>query len=172
MRMTRAILLSALLALSPAAFAAQPSGAQIDRLLDVMDYERMKEQMLQQMSGAMRGYAGSLLGEDATDADRLRLQQVMDRQMALMDKAMAWDTVGPIYRKVYAEVFTDTEVQAMIDFYSSPAGAAILEKMPLAMGRTMQEMQPHMQTLMRAMQQNLQQELQAKPAAATDAGAG
>ena len=160
--------LTALLLLSaPFAQAAQPSDAQIDQLLQVMNYEEMKAGILKQMGTGMRDMAASMLPKDVSDKDRARFDRVMNQQMAFAEKLMAWENIGPIYRKVYGEVFTAEEVQAMIDFYASEQGQSMLKKMPLAMGRTMQEMQPLLQSMMVDMKKTLENEF--KPGASTTA---
>jgi hypothetical protein len=51
----------------------------------------------------------------------------------------------------YAATFTDEELKAVVDFYESPAGVAIVTKMPLMAPRTaelMREMMPEIETEM------------------------
>lgn len=158
--MKRFALVALLLLSAPFAQAAQPSDAQIDKLLQVMNYEEMKSGIIKQMDAAMRSMAASALPEEATDADRARFERFMVRQSAMMEKMMAWENIGPIYRKVYGDIFSADEVQAMIDFYASENGQSMLKKMPLVMGRTMQEMQPLLQSVMAEVQKDLEKEFQ------------
>lgn len=157
--MKRFALATLLLLSAPFAQAAQPSDAQIDKLLQVMNYEEMKAGILKQMGIGMRDMAASMLPKDVSDQDRARFDRVMNQQVAFAGKLLAWENIGPIYRKVYGEVFTAEEVQAMIDFYASEQGRSLLKKMPLAMGRTMQEMQPMLQSMMVDLQKTLEKEL-------------
>lgn len=162
MRLSRSLLAAALCAafcLAPAQ-AARPTDAQIDQLMESMNYERMKREIVQQMRGSAEMMAQAAAGDRLTDAQRASVARITEKQMATVEKLLEWKQVAPIYRKVYGEVFEASEVQAMIDFYRTPAGKSILEKMPLAMGRTMQEMQPLLKRLFEDLQRDLQRDMQ------------
>ena len=151
-------LLSAALCTAPA-FAARPSDAQIDQLMQSMNYERMKGEMLKQMRESAEMMAVAEAGDRLDDKQREALTRSLTRQMSMVEQMLDWKAVAPIYRKVYGETFDAAEVQAIIDFYGSPAGRSIMEKMPQAMGRTMQEMQPLMRSMFERMQRELRDEV-------------
>lgn len=162
MRLSRSLLAAALCAafcLAPAQ-AARPSDAQIDQLMESMNYERMKREIVQQMRGSAEMMAQAATGDRLTAEQRASLARITEKQMASIERLLEWKQVAPIYRKVYGDVFEAAEVQAMIDFYRTPAGKSILEKMPLAMGRTMQEMQPLMARLFEDLRRELQRDMQ------------
>lgn len=152
-----AALLSLALCALPAV-AKPPSDAQIDRLMRSMNYERMKSEIVSQMRGSSQAMAESMTGGRPTAAQRADLQRTIDTAMTRVDENLAWERVAPIYRKVYREVFDASEVQTMIDFYESPGGRAVLDKMPRAISMTMQEVQPLMKTMMAQVRQDLERE--------------
>ena len=170
----RAIGLALALSLSTAfaspAFAAEPapapqqqaSAADIDRLLEVMDMETMMAGMMAQMSTLQGQMVDEAFGKDLSDADRKRMQSVTARTQALVDKSMSWTAIEPIIRKVYLQLFSKAEVDAMIAFYGSAEGASILRKSPQAMTLTMQEMQPLMMRLMEDIKVDIDSELKAR----------
>lgn len=151
-------------AIAPA-HASPPTDAQIDRLLETMDMHRTLDEMFSQIESMGTAMGQQMLGEDATAEQRAALEQVMREQRSSMRKILSWDTMGPIYRKVYARLFTGEEVEAMIAFYGSDTGRSIMAKMPQAMQLSMEEMQPIMQTLLAEMKQDIEADLQrsAKP---------
>lgn len=149
----------ALLGAAPAQ-AAPPSDAQIDRLMQAMDYDRMKSEIVQQMSESTQGMAEAMGGGKLSPAQRQSLQRSMDKMMARTDQMLSWQNVAPIYRKVYRETFEAGEVQALTDFYATAEGRSILQKMPRALGRTMQEMQPLMKSMFEQIQKDLQKDIQ------------
>ena len=124
--------------------STQASSADVDRLLQVMDMQNMMAGMMKQMSEAQRTMVVDSLGSDKSDAQRMRMQVVLDKTNAIIEQELSWKALEPVIRKVYAQVFSKQEVAAMIAFYSSPEGASILKKSPQAMTLTMQEMQPLM----------------------------
>ena len=141
---------------APAAFAAEPSDAQVDRLIEVMDMQRMLDEMFAQMDIVGKQMGERMLGEEATPGQRAAVQDAMARQLASMRKLMSWENIGPVYRKVYRRLFTAEEIDAMIAFYGSEAGRAIMRKMPQAMELTMQEMQPMFETMIADMRKELE----------------
>lgn len=139
----------------------QASSADIDRLLQVMDMQSMMTGMMQQMSDAQRSMVLESFGKDNSDAERARMQAVLDRTNAIVQQELSWTAIEPMMRKVYAQVFSKQEVTAMIAFYSSPEGHSILKKTPAAMNLSMQEMQPVIVATMDKVRTAINEELEA-----------
>jgi hypothetical protein len=66
-----------------------------------------------------------------------------------------------MYVRVYQKTFTQQEIDGMLAFYKTPAGQAVISKMPAAMQNTMNEMQQLMGPVMQKMQR-LQQDVVAE----------
>lgn len=162
-------LAAALLLSTPFAHAAPPSEAQVDRLLQVMDIDSTLDGMLAQMEQATQQMGHSMLGAEANAEQRAKFESVMAGQQALLRRMLTPDRLRPIFHEVYTEVFTAGEVQAMTEFYSSETGRGILRKMPQAMGRSMQAMQPLMRDMLQQVRQSLERELETGSPAASDA---
>lgn len=141
---------------APVAFAAEPTDAQVDRLIEVMDMRRVLDEMFAQMDAMGTQMGEQMLGEDATPEQRAAVRDAMAKQNASIRKFMSWDNVGPVYRRIYRRLFTAEEIDAMIAFYGSETGRGIMRKMPQAMELGMQEMQPMLQTLISDMQKELE----------------
>ena len=146
----------------PPPAAQQASAADIDRLLKVMDMQAMMVGMMEQMSTVQAQMVDEAFGKDLSEADRKRMQSVTARTQALVEKSMSWTAIEPIIRKVYLQLFSKAEVDAMIAFYGSAEGASILRKSPQAMTLTMQEMQPLMMRLMEDIKVDIDSELKAR----------
>jgi uncharacterized protein len=142
------------------AHAAPPSEAQIDTLLETMDMQRTLDELFVQMDTMSERMGQQMLGENATPEERESLRRISARQKTAMRKAMSWETLAPIYRRIYARLFTAEEVDAMNAFYGSETGRGILRKMPQAMQLSMEEMQPMLQTMIAELQKTLESELQ------------
>jgi hypothetical protein len=159
-----ALLLSALLAFAPApAAAVEADAADVDRLLEVMDMSSMMTDMMKQMSDAQEAMVMQAFGSELSADERERMEAFMARTRARLDERLAWPVLEPIFRDVYAQVFTREEIEAMTEFYASPTGASILRKSPQATALSMQAMQPLMQELMLALQSDLKAEAGATP---------
>lgn len=58
-----------------------------------------------------------------------------------------------IFADIYTKVFTEEELQGLIDFYKSPLGKKMLEKQPELMAATMNKMQAEMSKFMPKIQE-------------------
>ena len=56
--------------------------------------------------------------------------------------------MGPMFVKAYADTFTDSEIDAIVAFYKTPAGKAMIEKQPALTAKIMQTIQAQMADLM------------------------
>jgi uncharacterized protein len=139
------------------AFAAPPSDAQIDTLMRTMDMAKVVDDIMAGMDKMSEEMGLMFLPENASASDRAELQAAMDEQNAITRRALSWDKIGPIYRKIYSQLLTAEEAQAMIDFYSTEQGRSIMRKTPKAMELAMTEMQPIMQTLIQDMQRSFKE---------------
>jgi len=70
---------------------------------------------------------------------------------------MTWESFEPNVIDLYKKSFTQSEIDGMVQFYKSPAGKAVIAKMPVVMQNNMQLVQGRMKTLLPKIQQ-LQQE--------------
>jgi uncharacterized protein len=140
--------------------AAQPTDAQIDALMETMDMRRTLDEMFAQIETASESMGLQMLGENATPEQRDSLRRITASQQTSMREALSWDRMGPIYRRIYARLFTAEEIDAMIAFYGSDTGRAIMRKMPQAMQMSMEEMGPVLQGMLGKMQKTLETELQ------------
>ena len=154
-------LLLALALVFPAApsHAEQASPSDVRRLLEVMDMEHMLSGMMRQVSSSQQALVEEAFGAELTDQDRARMQDLAARAQAKVQERMSWPALEPIMARVYAQVFSKEEIEAMVAFYGSPTGASILRKSPQAMALSMQEMQPLMQQLMQDLRQDLHETL-------------
>jgi len=141
-----------------AAAAESASAADVDRLLQAMDMKAMMAGMMQQMGAAQEKMLADAFGNDLTEDKRKQMQEAMAASNAIIQKHLSWDALEPIVRKVYAQVFSKREVQAMTAFYASPEGASILKKAPQAMALTMQEIQPVMLSAMQEVKTAIEQQ--------------
>jgi len=76
-------------------------------------------------------------------------QKMSAKMMASMREEMQWSKMEPMYLRIYQRSFTQEEVDGMLAFYKTPAGAALIKKMPTVMQETMVEMQQMMQPMMK-----------------------
>lgn len=52
------------------------------------------------------------------------------------EEQVGWDALKPMLITLYAEMFNDAEIEALINFYTSPAGLKLLDATPALSERT------------------------------------
>lgn len=122
--------------------------AEADALLQQIRFEEMIEAGIRAQQSAMMKSMSGLMGGRGGDAEQSRLAALQKRVMDVMLAEMDLPSMRQDMAKAYAELFTADELKAQADFYSTPAGRAMLEKQPELQAKISESMMPR---LMRAM---------------------
>ena len=160
--------LTVLLIVSVSATAAPPSDQSIEEMMRVMQVEKMLNQMLTQMEAGMQtgmeqGLQQSIQGKTATDAQKAKIAEFQKKLSGILKDELSFAKMKDVYLQVYRETFTQEEITSIIAFYGSPAGKAMVEKVPVAMqkaGTLMQArigpMTQKLQTMMEQFQKDVE----------------
>ncbi len=154
------VIILGLAVMSSTVQAAPPSSAQIERLLQVMEAQKIVDQVIPAMMQQSRMMVDQNLAKsDTSEADKARANQVMASQEASLRAMLSWTNLKPVYLRVYSDTLSAEEVLAMTRFYESPEGRSVMQKMPQILQRTMVELQPLAQSAMEKMMAELQTEM-------------
>lgn len=164
------LVLAALLLATPLAAAAPPSDAQVDELLSVMRAHRTVEALVPQVQASQQQMVQQLIaGQSLSAAQQRQLDAIVYRSNAQMLGSLSWHRMQPLYRDIYRQTFSAQDMTAMVEFYGSPVGQTLLDKMPLLMRNTMTAMQTLMGPMLQQMQWDIEQANLAGDDAATAA---
>lgn len=147
--MLRSLILSLCL-LSPMASADEPSAddpklALAIELLAVIDMDQMFTAMQSQVESMITGQLQQL---ETCEAMKPAIEGYSKDMGALIGSKLTAEQFMPEIAQLYAEVFTQAELQGLLDFYRSPLGEKMLAKMPELMQRSMTIGQNQMTALM------------------------
>lgn len=155
MRLLFSVILALLLSVAALAQDApsQPTGgASREKILQFIEAMRLRQQMDAMMAGMkehVRNQTYATLQErtpELTEEDLQFFAGIFDDVMA---KAISVDEIVDDIIPVYQKYMTDAELDAIIAFYSSPIGQALLDKMPAMTQEGMQVTMAKSQTRMR-----------------------
>ena len=136
--MKRFIATAALLLAAPFAFAAPATDAQVDKLMSAMRARQTVDAMLPQIENMQKQMVAQMTATHPLTAEQQKkMDATFARGNAAMRDALKWEKLQPVYRDIYRQTFTTDDMDAMIGFYSSPAGQRLLDKMPALMQNTM-----------------------------------
>ena len=160
------LLVSALL-LGTSAVAAPPSNESISQLLVATRMERSVGVAQQNLEQAVRNSINqSLQGRTLTPQGQKVIEKFSADAGVIIRKEINWADLKGAYLKLYAETFTQEEVDGLLAFYRSPAGVALLEKMPQVTQKsaaiTQQRIGPLVEKLKASMAQTVQDAKAAK----------
>ena len=130
-----------------AAWAQEPSKtAKVEEMFRLTKSEEMMQTSLEQVRAMQQAQVARM---NLPADDKLKQQQMMDAINKVVASHLSWDKIKPRFVAIWAEAFTDEELDGILVFYRSPAGKALVEKTPQFMGKTMaivqeaiQEMEP------------------------------
>jgi len=155
-----ALLGPALVGLAAPAIAAPPSDPKIDQLLEISRAKASVEDMLPQIEASQRQLVEQIVeGQSFTDAQRQVFESVMRKASTRMTQVMSWDKLEPMYRDLYRQTFSAEDVDALIEFYKTPAGQNLLDKTPQLVQNTMTAMQKQIAPVIEEFKRDLSAEL-------------
>jgi hypothetical protein len=124
---------AAVLAATPAICADAPPNPHSLELARKLFNEMQMDQM---MTNAMRQMAPAIIAQS-----RKANPNLTDQQARAINEAVT-ESMGDLMRKVidrtaplYAETFSEQELQDLVNFYDSPSGRAMIAKMPVMMSK-------------------------------------
>jgi hypothetical protein len=98
--------------------------AKAQELLQVSKMEQGFKQMLDRTQVTVKAQAAR---QEPAGADKAALEQKISE---IASQLLSWDKLAPQFVKVYADTFTEEELDAILSFYKSPAGQAWFSKSP------------------------------------------
>ncbi|WP_145923935.1 DUF2059 domain-containing protein [Pseudomonas citronellolis] len=82
----------------------------------------------------------------APDSKKAVLDRYQAKANAELDRAVGWEKIKPELVKLYSDNFTESELKQLNDFYASPLGQKVLQKMPRLTAQSAQLTQAKLQT--------------------------
>ena len=146
---------------------SRPSEESVRHLLEVMQAQKIVQTLSEQMDGMFDSMVKKQLeGQDVTPEQRQAIEARRKAASDMVKELLSWDSMESLYLKVYEDTFTQEEIDGMVAFYSSPAGRAVIAKMPLAAKNSLSEMQQRMQQMIPKLQQMAKEAAEAAKAQA------
>ncbi|MFJ5445091.1 DUF2059 domain-containing protein [Methylobacillus methanolivorans] len=112
-------------------YAAAPSDELIFKFMEVSNVKGALETMRANADTALRNnLLQSLQYPQLNDKQKKIAEEAGDRAVKVQQENLSYDAIVKLVLPLYRRTFTQEELQAAINFYSSPAGRSINQKMP------------------------------------------
>ena len=118
--------------------AVPPTDESVNEMMKAMQLQKLLNQALNEMEQGMakgmeQGLQKSMQGKELNPAQKTAVEAFRKKFTTTVNEELSFAKVKDIYQQAYRETFTQEEVSAIIAFYKSPAGTAVVEKYPVAM---------------------------------------
>jgi hypothetical protein len=122
--------------------------AKVHAMFEAMHMSKMMDTMMGAVMQMVHQMGESAPGMDKANAAQKKiLVEFEDKSMKLATDSLSWKALEPDYVKIYAATFSSDEIDAIAQFYSSPAGQAMLDKTPELTSASMKVVQEKMALL-------------------------
>ncbi len=126
---------------SPTATSGPANEASIRQLLELTHARNLVDAMMAQMDQVMKNaMQQATQGKTVSPEAQKIFDQCRTEVIAALRQEFTWEKLEPLYQGIYQKSFSQAEVEGMIGFYKTPAGQAVISKMPVVMKNTMNEM--------------------------------
>lgn len=134
-----------------------PSEASIRELLTITDARKIVDSMMGQIDLLMRNtMREALQGQQISPEEQKIIEKSMAEMQTSVREVLTWSKLEPAYIRIYQRSLTQEEVDGIVAFYKTPVGEAMINKMPVIIRNSMEEVQ----TMMAPMMQNMQKSQQ------------
>ena len=131
--------------------------AKVERLLELSHVDRLIEQSKAQMAPVF----DQMLAQNSKQlGDEQLASEIKQEAMAFFDQQFNWRLLKPDMVQIYAETFSDEELDAIVRFYETPAGQSMIEKMPVLMAKSMALVQNRVQAAIPDLQARIKERLE------------
>lgn len=108
--------------------------AKIHEFFKVAKIDQLTNQTMQRISDQMKsGVIERMFGVKLTAEQQQKANELSDKMMKILSSELSWDTLEPEYAKMYADAYTEQQIDDLIAFYKSPTGQIMVEKTPILM---------------------------------------
>lgn len=107
--------------------ALADSSAEAEKFLKQVHADRLTVPVYAQVQ---QMFAQHFQRANAPDSKKAVLDRYQAKANAELDRAVGWDKIKPDLIKLYTDNFSESELKQLNDFYASPLGQKVLQKMP------------------------------------------
>jgi hypothetical protein len=146
--------------------------AKAQELIILLHTDRMVKQVSANFMKQLSTAGEKLIGPNATPEKKDQLAAFEKKFAQMIDAQVGWDVMEPALTDYYQRAFTEEELDVIVAFYKTPAGTALVEKMPAVNAQATQLLQSKMaavQPQMKQMYEDFQKSQAAAPAATSPA---
>lgn len=127
-----AFLLCLLFCLPPSAHADDAAKrAKVTEMLNLLHIDRTMDQLMNIFEQqAIAASNAKMTGQGANADQKARVDAFQKQLFEFIESQISWKAMQSDYVDMYAQTFTEDEIDGILAFYKSPAGVAMIAKTP------------------------------------------
>jgi len=137
--------------------------AKAEELITLLHSDRVSKQLVEELVRQTTEITTKRSGGKMTPETQAALADFQKKLASALEPQVGWKAIEPEYIRLYADAFSDDDLDHMIAFYKSPAGMVSLEKTPainqqisgLLQGK-MAELRPQMNQMLNDFEKSLE----------------
>lgn len=136
----------------------QPSKASVHALLEVMQTHTVIDQYQGYLLDSLKvRVEKTMAGQPMSQEQQEMVAELRTKVIVMYKKQRTWESIRPIYVQAYRESYSQEEIDAMLDFYRSAVGQAVIDKQPLILNKTDPEFRQRVNAVWPKVEQILRQ---------------
>jgi hypothetical protein len=140
-----AILLVFCLSLASNAHADESSKhAKIQEMFTLLKLDQMSERIMDSVMKQAAAMPQQVFGTEMPATIKPRFEAFQKQLFDLMISQVGWKALQSSYIDLYAQTYTEEEIDAILAFYKSPAGSTMIAKTPELQTKSMELVQNRM----------------------------
>lgn len=104
--------------------------AKAEELVTLNNTQKAVNQIAGSISAQVDQAAERSAGPDPTDEQKAKIEDFKKHTAELVDSTLGWTAMKSAVVDLYVKAFTEEQIDGILAFYKTPAGAAFIEKMP------------------------------------------
>lgn len=101
-----------------------------EELMTLENTQKVVQQIADTIAKQVGEAADRAVGADATPDQKAKAEEFKKTAGQSIEAKLGWAAMKPAVTDLYMKSFTEDQLDAIIAFYKTPAGAALLEKLP------------------------------------------
>jgi hypothetical protein len=121
--------------------------AKAQQMLGLLHTERVSQQIESNIMKQAAAMPQQLFGGQVPPAQKEKFDTFQQKLKQTTEEQIGWKVLEPEYIDLYAKIYTEPELDAILTFYKSPAGQSMLTKSPELSTQSVQMVQAKMAVL-------------------------
>lgn len=104
--------------------------AKIQEVFDLLHMDKLTQQLMDAAVAQSKTLTSGMIGTSLDASTQQKLDRFQSKILTLVTSQVGWQAMEPQYVDLYANTFTEAQIDDLLAFYKSPTGQVVIEKMP------------------------------------------